>query len=98
MGTTATAQRVVLGQGRSARRAHFADTHHPCLGSGRALPFSAARGKKPVNRQALDELKQQNPLMGYLQAEDWQRVRPLSPGTWVGPGPLLLARRSSLRV
>ena len=25
-----------------------------------------------MNRQALDDLKQQIPLMGYLQAHDWQ--------------------------
>ena len=25
-----------------------------------------------MNRHALDELKQQIPLMGYLQAHDWQ--------------------------
>src|SRR5437879_6010601 len=68
MGTTATAQRVVLGEVRSSRRALFADTYHPCLGSGRGLPYSADRGKKSVSRQALDELKQQIPLLDYLQA------------------------------
>src|SRR3984893_2937724 len=73
MGTTATAQRVVLGEGRSSRRALFADAYHPCLGSGRALPYSAVRGKKSVSRQVLDELKQQIPLLDYLQAHDWQR-------------------------
>ena len=88
MGTTATAQRVVLGEGRSQRRALFADTHHPCLGSGRALPYSADRGKKSVSRQALDELKQQIPLLDYLQAHDWQPARPLSRGRWMGLCPL----------
>src|SRR5438445_9743576 len=68
MGTTETAERVVLGAGRSSRRALFADTHHPCLGSGRALPYSSDRGKKSVSRQVLDELKQQIPLLDYLQA------------------------------
>ena len=65
-----------------------AGTHHPCLGSGRALPYSADRGKKSVNRQALDELKQQIPLMDYLQAHDWQPARPLSRGRWMGLCPL----------
>src|SRR5438046_343496 len=88
MGTTATAQRVVLGAGRSFRRALFASTHHCCLGPERALPYSADRGKKSVNRQALDELKQQIPLMGYLQAHDWQPARPLSRGRWMGLCPL----------
>ncbi len=64
------------------RRALFAGAHHPCLGSRRALPYSADRGKKSVNRQALDELKQQIPLMGYLQAHDWQ------PGAATQPRPM----------
>src|SRR5665811_1174621 len=54
----------------------------------RDRPYSADRGKKSVNRQALDELKQQIPLMGYLQAHDWQPARPLSPGRWMGLCPL----------
>jgi hypothetical protein len=88
MGTTATAKRVVLGAGRSSRRALFEDAHHPCLGSGRALPYSAVRGKKSVSRQALDELKQQIPLLDYLQAHDWQPARRLSRGRWMGLCPL----------
>jgi DNA primase len=88
MGTAATAQRVVLGAGRSSRRVLLADTHHRCLGSQRGLPYSADRGKKSVNRQALDELKQQIPLLGYLQAQDWHPARPLSRGRWMGLCPL----------
>jgi DNA primase len=41
-----------------------------------------------VNRRVLDELKQQIPLMGYLQAHDWQPARPLSRGRWMGLCPL----------
>src|SRR3984893_2732981 len=88
MGATATAQRVVLGEGRSSRRALFADAHHPCLGSGRALPYSSVRGKKSVSRQALDELKRQIPLLDYLQAHDWQPARRLSRGRFMGLCPL----------
>src|SRR5450432_45078 len=88
MGTPSPAQRVLLGEGWSYRPALFAGTHHPCLGSQRALPYSAHRGKKSVNRQALDDLKQQIPLMGYLQAHDWTPARPLSPGRWMGLCPL----------
>jgi hypothetical protein len=62
----------------------FARAHHPCLGSERALPYSADRRKKSLNRQALDELKRQIPLMGYLQAHDWHPARPLSRGRWRG--------------
>ena len=80
MGAAALVQRVLLGEDWSHRRVFFAGAHHPCLGSERALPYSADRGKNSVNRQALDDLKQQIPLMGYLQAQDWHPARPLSRG------------------
>jgi DNA primase len=41
-----------------------------------------------VNRQALDDLKRQIPLLGYLQAHDWHPARPLSGGRWMGLCPL----------
>jgi DNA primase len=41
-----------------------------------------------VNRQALDDLKQQIPLMAYLQAHDWLPARSLSRGRWMGLCPL----------
>ena len=41
-----------------------------------------------MNRQDLEELKRQIPLMGYLQAQDWQPARPLSRGRWMGLCPL----------
>lgn len=41
-----------------------------------------------MNRQALDDFKQQIPLMGYLQAHDWHPARPLSAGRWMGLCPL----------
>jgi hypothetical protein len=88
MGTPAIAQRLLLGKGRNHRQSSFTNTHHPYLGSRRGLPYSADRGKKSVNRQALDELKGQIPLMGYLQAHDWQPARPLSRGRWMGLCPL----------
>ena len=31
-----------------------------------------------MNRQALDELKRQIPLLDYLQAHDWRPARPLT--------------------
>ena len=88
VGSTATDRRVVLDQGRSQRPALSADTHHRRLGSQCALPYSADRGNKSVNRQSLDELKQQIPLMGYLQAHDWSPARPLSGGRCMGLCPL----------
>lgn len=41
-----------------------------------------------MNRQALDELKQQIPLLDYLLAQDWQPARQLSRGRWIGLCPL----------
>jgi DNA primase len=41
-----------------------------------------------VNREVLDELKQQIPLMSYLQAHDWHPARPLSRDRWMGLCPL----------
>ena len=41
-----------------------------------------------MNRQALDELKRQIPLLGYLQAHGWHPKRPLSRGRWMGLCPL----------
>ena len=41
-----------------------------------------------MSRQALDELKRQIPLLGYLQAHDWHAARPLSRGRWMGLCPL----------
>jgi len=41
-----------------------------------------------VSRQALDELKQQIPLLDYLQAHDWRPARTLSRGRLMGLCPL----------
>src|SRR6266852_2353719 len=98
MGAAAPDQRVVLGEGWSSRRALLADTHHPCLGSGRALPYSAAGGKKSMSSPALDELKQQIPLLDYRQAQDWQPTRELSRGRLMGWCPLHCDHKHSFLV
>jgi DNA primase len=41
-----------------------------------------------VNRRALDELKQQIPLLQYLQGHDWQQARPIGFGRLLGLCPL----------
>ena len=41
-----------------------------------------------MSRKALDELKQQIPLLDYLQGQDWQPSRQLSQGRWMGLCPL----------
>jgi len=41
-----------------------------------------------MNRQAVDELKRQIPLLDYLQAHHWRSARPLSRDRWMGLCPL----------
>jgi DNA primase len=41
-----------------------------------------------VSRHALDELKQQIPLLDYLQAHDWRPARQLTRGRLMGLCPL----------
>jgi DNA primase len=88
MGAAATHHHLVLDQGWNATPLFFTVAHHPCLGFGRALPYSAHRGKKSMSRQALDELKQQIPLLDYLQAHDWRSARTLRRGRFIGVCPL----------
>jgi len=92
------AQHLLLGEGESHQRRVFAGAHHRRLGSQRRLPYAANRGKKSVNRQALDELKQQIPLLEYLQAHDWHPKRPLRRGRWMGSCPLHEDRQPSFLV
>ena len=48
-----------------------------------------------MSRQALDELKQQIPLLDYLEAHDWRPVRRLSRGRWMGLCPLHVDHKPS---
>jgi len=98
LGNAATAERVVLDYSGRSRGAFFVVAHHPCLGSGRGVSYSADRGKKSMSRQALDELKRQIPLLDYLQSQDWQATRQLSRGRWMGLCPLHADRKPSFLV
>jgi DNA primase len=51
-----------------------------------------------VNRQALDELKRQIPLLEYLQAHDWHPKRRLRRDRWMGLCPLHEDRQPSFLV
>jgi len=51
-----------------------------------------------VNRMALDELKQQIPLLEYLQAHDWKQARPIGFGRLLGLCPLHADHKPSLLV
>ena len=41
-----------------------------------------------MNRSALDELKQQIPLLDYLQGHDWRQAKPIGSGRFLGLCPL----------
>jgi DNA primase len=75
---------VVAGDGLE----HFCPTHHPCLGLERDPPYSASGGEQFVNRKAIDELKQQIPLLDYLQAHGWQPARSIRGGGLMGLCPV----------
>ena len=51
-----------------------------------------------MNREALDELKQQIRLLEYLQAHDWQPARQLSRGRLMGLCPLHADHKPSFLV
>lgn len=51
-----------------------------------------------MSRQVLDELKQQIPLLDYLQAHDWQPARQLSRGRLMGLCPLHADHKPSFLV
>ena len=51
-----------------------------------------------MNRYALDELKQQIPLLEYLQAHDWQQARPIGFGRFLGLCPLHADHKPSFLV
>jgi DNA primase len=77
---------------------YSATTYHPCLGLERDQPYSPRGGRQFVNRKIIDELKQQVPLLDYLQAHDWQAPRPIGFGRLLGLCPLHADRKPSLLV
>src|SRR5262245_16673660 len=81
----AVAECVVLDQEWALLSTH---PQHPCLGFGRVVPYSAARGQESMTRDAIDDLKRQIPVLDYLHAHDWRPVRKLSRGRWMGLCPL----------
>ena len=76
----------------------LAVTYHPCLGLERDQPYSAGGGRQFVNRKALDELKQQIPLLDYLYAHDWQAARRIRGGRLMGLCPLHTDHKPSFLV
>ena len=96
MGTTSPAERLLLAEERQVRQIISEGAHHRCLGSRRTLPYSAPRGQKSVNRQNLDALKRDIPLLGYLQALRNNQFRVTHyPETETGRLPLQPRRRNA---
>jgi DNA primase len=98
LGSQTIVQRVVLAEDDPSRRTLFAITHHPGLGFRRFLPHAVTRGEESMNRKALDELKQQIPLLDYLKAQEWRPARALSGGRWMGLCPLHTDHKPSFLV
>jgi hypothetical protein len=88
-----------LGEGLAGYRLECPRvSHHPCLGLDLDPAYSADRGKKSVNRHALNELKQQISLLDYLRANDWQPTRHLRRGRLMGLCPLHADHKPSFLV
>ena len=88
MGTASSAERLLLAEERPAQQILSDSAHHPRLGSDCTLPYSAPRGQKSVNRENLDALKREVPLLDYLQALGWRPAKSLRGGRWMGLCPL----------
>jgi DNA primase len=74
----------------------FERSHHPCLGLGCGWAYSAAGGKLTMSAHAAAELlKQQIPLLDYVEGQDWRPVRHIPRGRLMGLCPLHADRRPS---
>src|SRR5437870_10139175 len=76
----------------------FQGAHHPCLGLGGSLAYSAPGGKLAMSWHAADALKQQVRLLDYLQAQQWRPARRIIGGRWMGLCPLHADRKPSFLV
>ena len=73
----------------------FSATYHPCLGLCSRRPYSAPGGKFAMKCQAAETLKQQIPLLDYVEGQDWQPVRRIAGGRLMGLCPLHADRKPS---
>ncbi len=70
-------------------------TYHPCLGLRSRRPYSAPGGKFAMKCQMAETLKQQIPLLDYVEGQDWQPVRRIAGGRLMGLCPLHEDRKPS---
>jgi DNA primase len=74
----------------------FGRSHHPCLGLGFRWPYSAAGGKLTMSAHAVAELlKQQIPLLDYIEGQDGKPARRIARGRLMGLCPLHADRNPS---
>jgi hypothetical protein len=98
MGVSQADQSLVLDQDRTryhgiANLIHC--THHPCLGLRSRQPYSAPGGEFAMKCEAAETLKQQIPLLDYVEGKDWQPVRRIAGGRLMGLCPLHADRKPS---
>ena len=70
-------------------------TYHPCLGQRSRQPYSAPGGKIAMNSLAAETLKQQIPLLDYVEGQDWKPARRIARGRLMGLCPLHADRKPS---
>ena len=70
-------------------------TYHPCLGLRSRQPYSAPGGKIAMNSLAAETLKQQIPLLDYVEGQDWKPARRIARGRLMGLCPLHADRKPS---
>jgi DNA primase len=101
MGLPQVSQSLVRRKGLDVRTHPaevFSGAYHPCLGLGGRQPYSASEGKLPMSWQTADLLKQQIPLLDYLQGQGWKPARRSAGGKLVGLCPLHTDHRPSFLV
>jgi DNA primase len=76
----------------------FGGAHHPRLGLAGSQPYSAPGDKIPMSWPAANFLKQQIPLLDYLQGQGWKPARRSARGRLLGLCPLHPDHQPSLLV
>jgi DNA primase len=70
-------------------------TYHPCLGLCSRRAYSAPGEQVAMKSQAAEMLKQQIPLLDYVEGQDWKPVRRIARGRLIGLCPLHADRKPS---
>ena len=89
-------QSLVLGKDWPRRIVNLIHrTYHPCLGLRSRRPYSAPGGKIAMKSLAAEMLKQQIPLLDYVEGQDWKPARRIARGRLMGLCPLHADRKPS---